>query len=494
VDAIKRLAELAIMMSEYEPVDLAYVENEIRTLVGCEAIVGCAPNACITDVVDAMMEDIQKRDWLASIRWTYEMMETKLYNFITPRPSTINRVFWQKYQDSPVAATTQFYEQSKMNNYIKVHDITRNIMFQYESKYGQLDITINLAKPEKDPLEIAKIKDERESDFPACQLCIENEGFVGRVDYPARSNHRVVRLAVQNESWGLQYSPYAYYEEHCIFFNIVHQPMVIKREVFEKILFIVKMFPHYFVGSNADLPLVGGSILTHEHFQGGKDNFPMARASIRRAFKLNQFPEVKGGILAWPMSVIRISCATIAPLVDAATHIYQRWCEYNDDTVDIIAHASDGTLHHTITPIARKKNDVYELDLVLRDNHTNDTHPEGVFHPHADLHHIKKENIGLIEVLGLAILPPRLKKELEEVEAYIKGDWSHVAPIHHEWADTLKARYTNDIDSKAFIQRAVGEKYVRVLEDAGVFKLDGTGIMAFDRFIAFLNDTKGRAL
>ena len=347
-----------------------------------------------------------------------------------------------------------------------------------------MEITINLSKPEKDPIEIAAAKKAKTSHYPACQLCFENEGYQGRLDHPARSNHRIIRFDLVGQEWGFQYSPYAYFNEHCIFLDSKHTPMTISRATFERLLDIVEIFPSYFAGSNADLPIVGGSILTHDHYQGGRHTFPMEKANLDKVFTFVGFETVEAGIVNWPMSVLRLKSTDKAALIELSDTILQKWRAYSDPTVQILAE-SNGEQHHTITPIARRKKGKFELDLVLRDNQTSKEHPDGIYHPHQDVQHIKKENIGLIEVMGLAILPPRLKNELKEVEEFLLGQREEVAPYHQAWADQLKAHHPDaTLESAQTIVRAsVGRIFKRVLEDAGVYKRTKEGQAAFMRFI-----------
>jgi UDPglucose--hexose-1-phosphate uridylyltransferase len=415
-----------------------------------------------------------------------EILASKLMDIFLSRPSEINKTFYEKYsKEEPKSATDYFYELSKNSNYIQMKAIQKNIQYNIETEYGKLDITINLSKPEKDPKQIAKQKTKQSVNYPKCLLCIENEGYQGRIGHPARSNHRMVRVALNGENWMLQYSPYVYYNEHCILLCNEHRDMKINRDTFEKILLFVEKFPHYFIGSNADLPIVGGSILSHDHYQGGNYEFAMAKAEEELTFSIDKFPNVQCSILKWPMSVIRIKHKDKDNLVQAATSILDEWKNYSDPLVQIQAF-TDGTQHNTITPIARMRNGMYELDLVLRNNRTDEEHPFGIFHPHEDVHHIKKENIGLIEVMGLAVLPARLEKELQQVEKFILNQPSEVADYHLEWAIELKVLYSdvaNTQNVSQLVQQEVGKKFLNVLKDAGVFKRDQEGQEAFKRFI-----------
>ncbi|SJZ92552.1 UDPglucose--hexose-1-phosphate uridylyltransferase [Pilibacter termitis] len=483
MELLQAFIEKAIKNEAIQELDTLYLANEIRALEGVDDLSCEIKNNSTLEIVDTLTDIAEENGRIEMLSWSREMFENKLYSFLTPLPSLVNKRFQENYAHSPKRATDVFYRLSEENNYIKTREIAKNIEFEHKSQYGVLNITINLSKPEKDPKEIAKAKLQATSHFPKCQLCMENEGYLGRSNHPARSNHRIIRLGLGNEKWGFQYSPYAYYKEHCIFLNELHQPMVINGEVFGKILALVEQFPHYFVGSNADLPIVGGSILTHEHFQGGIATLPMANAKMRRNFGLPQFPQIKAGILEWAMTVIRLSGKDLEELTKAATLILEKWQGYSDKSVEIIAQ-TNGVPHHTITPIARKRDEDFELDLVLRDNHTTAEFPDGVFHPHKDVQHIKKENIGLIEVMGLAILPPRLKTELVEVENYLLGKEHKIEEMHKPWAEEiLSRREITEENAGKIVLEELGEKFVRVLQDASVFKEDEKGKNALNRFL-----------
>ncbi|MEY8444448.1 UDP-glucose--hexose-1-phosphate uridylyltransferase [Lactococcus ileimucosae] len=419
-----------------------------------------------------------------------EAYTTALMDFITPLPSRVNQEFWTRYEIAPESATDYFYALTKCVDQVKTQGIARNITFEHASDYGNLEITINLSKPEKDPKAIAALKTaESSSDYPACPLCMDNEGFYGAANKAARSNHRLVRLKLNNEDWAFQYSPYAYYNEHAILLNQKHVPMVTNKETFRRLLDFLKQFPHYMIGANADLPIVGGSILNHDHYQAGRHIFPMMKADIREEVILKDFPQVKAAIVNWPMSVLRLKSSHRENLVSAAYHVLEQWKIYSDEPLYIHAQSADGTGHHTITSIAYKKNEQYVLDLVLRDNNISSEYPDGIFHPHPELHHIKKENIGLIEVMGLAILPPRLKNELKEVEKYLLDKDCEVNKVHIRWANQLKLRLEVSPENvEQEVQAAVGDVFAQVLKDAGVFKDDENGHAGFKRFIAFLNE------
>ncbi|SEG32267.1 UDPglucose--hexose-1-phosphate uridylyltransferase [Butyrivibrio sp. Su6] len=420
-----------------------------------------------------------------------DLFDTKLMGELTDRPSNIIKKFNEKLAESPEAATNFYYEFSKNTDYIRRYRISKDMKWIAPTEYGDLDITINLSKPEKDPKAIAAARNAKQSGYPKCQLCWENEGYSGRVDHPARENHRIIPVTIQNSKWGFQYSPYVYYNEHCIVFNSKHIPMKIEHDTFCKLFDFVKQFPHYFVGSNADLPIVGGSILSHDHFQGGHYTFAMAKAPVERTFTVNGFEDVKAGIVKWPMSVIRISAPEVNRVIALADVILNKWSGYTDEAAFIYAE-TDGTPHNTITPIARKRGEDFELDLVLRNNITTDEHPLGVYHPHAELHHIKKENIGLIEVMGLAVLPARLKKEMADLkEAILSGKdirKDEVLEKHADWVDAFSKKYDHidETNIDDIIQNEIGEIFMHVLEDAGVYKRTPEGQEAFDRFVKTL--------
>lgn len=411
-----------------------------------------------------------------------DCFSSTLMNLFLPSPSQVETCFWQKYSIHPVEATSYFYNLSQHSNYIKMNRIAKNIVFHTPSPYGTLDMTINLSKPEKDPKDIAKQKTTVSSTYPTCLLCIENEGFSGTSSLPDRANHRMISLHLNNHDWMLQYSPYLYYNEHCILLSKTHEPMALSKNSFYNLLSFVQEFPHYFIGSNADLPIVGGSILAHEHYQGGCYEFPMHRASVIDTFSIKAFPNIKCQLLNWPLSSLTISGSNLEDVAECTNYIYEKWKVYSDSEVNILAHTGS-TRHNTITPIARKKGDTFIMDIVLRNNRTDDKYPLGIFHPHADVQHIKKENIGLIEVMGLAILPGRLKEELEEVKNFIKGDSNQVADYHLTWAEDLKVHYNDSLDLDSYVKDAVGQKFSRVLEDAGVFKMTSEGITHFKQFI-----------
>ena len=420
-----------------------------------------------------------------------DLFDTKIMGCLIGRPGEIINKFDYLYKESPKKATDYFYDLSKKSNYIRWSRVQKDLKWKTHTEYGDLDITINLSKPEKDPKAIAMAKNMPSSAYPKCLLCKENEGYKGRVNHPARQNLRLIPLNLNNEQWYLQYSPYVYYNEHCIVLKGSHDPMKISKSTFVRLLDFVEKFPHYFLGSNADLPIVGGSILTHDHFQGGNYEFPMAKAPIEESYKLDGFKNVKIGRVKWPMSVIRLQGKNKSELVSLSDYVLNKWREYSDEILEINSHTND-TQHNTITPIARKRDELYEIDLVLRNNRTSENYEDGIFHPHKELHHIKKENIGLIEVMGLAVLPARLKHELKEITPYLLKqkdicllEKDEGLNKHVQWVMELIVKYTN-INSEnveEIINKEVGLKFEKVLEHAGVYKRDDKGIKGFSKFI-----------
>ncbi|MDY3303402.1 MAG: UDP-glucose--hexose-1-phosphate uridylyltransferase [Clostridia bacterium] len=421
-----------------------------------------------------------------------DLFDTRIMACLMPRPSEVTDKFWEIYKKSPKEATDYFYKLSCDSNYIRRYRIARDVKWAAPSDYGDIDITINLSKPEKDPKAIAAAKNAPQSGYPKCLLCRENEGYAGRVNSPARQNHRVIPLTINNSDWCFQYSPYVYYNEHCIVFNSCHTPMKIEKATFKKLLDFVGQFPHYFVGSNADLPIVGGSILSHDHFQGGNYEFAMAKAPIEKKLSFDGFDDVESGIVKWPMSTIRLRSEKAERLSELADKILLAWRGYTDEDAFIFAE-TDGEKHNTITPIARFKNGKYELDLVLRNNITTPEHPLGVYHPHAELHHIKKENIGLIEVMGLAVLPARLKNELDVLaDAIVNGkniDSDETIAKHADWVREFSVKYDSITDENVteILHREVGLVFLKVLEHAGVYKRNESGMKAFVKFTDYVN-------
>lgn len=442
----------------------------------------------LTEILDALMDDAYARGVLEENSVVYrDLFDTKLMGSLTPRPAQIMNQFKALMAESSKKATDWYYKFSQDTNYIRKDRIAKDIRWKTETEYGEIDISINQSKPEKDPKAIAAARNQPTSNYPRCMLCVENMGYAGRLNYPARQNHRIVPVTINNTDWYLQYSPYVYYNEHCICFNKEHTPMKIDRACFAKLLDFVRQFPHYFVGSNADLPIVGGSILAHDHFQGGRYTFAMERAPIETEISFDGYEDIKAGIVKWPMSVIRLNAKELERLVDLADKILGSWRGYTDEAAMILAE-TDGEPHNTITPIARRRGENYELDLVLRNNLTTPEHPFGIYHPHEQLHHIKKENIGLIEVMGLAILPGRLKKELEAVEAkLVSGEDMREDPLtksHAEWAENIAKNYEITAENvREIVQKETGLVFAQVLEQAGVYKRTPEGKEAFLRFV-----------
>lgn len=482
---VENFVSKVIAESSFEELDRIYLSNRVLALVGDGVLEIETDQDNLIELKDQLVEEAVRLETIEDSQTAREILGADLMDLVTPCPSQVNRDFWNTYAQSPEQAIADFYQLSQKNDYIKLKAIAKNIAYRVPSDYGELEITINLSKPEKDPKEIAAAKLVKSSNYPQCQLCMENEGYHGRVNHPARTNHRIIRFDISGQEWGFQYSPYAYFNEHCIFLDSNHRPMAISRQSFERLLAIVEQFPGYFAGSNADLPIVGGSILTHDHYQGGRHVFPMEVAPLQKSFTFEGFESVRAGIVQWPMSVIRLTSDSKDDLTNLAEKILLVWRQYSDPSVQVLAE-SNGTPHHTITPIARKRDGQFELDLVLRDNQTSPEHPDGIYHPHKDVQHIKKENIGLIEVMGLAILPPRLKEEVEQVAAYLVGENVLVEDYHQEWADELKENHpelTDRDQALEIVQESVGKIFARVLEDAGVYKQTEEGQAAFMRFV-----------
>ena len=464
-----RILEI-LRMDAYEPADEPQSED-LEEILKNLLDYACEKGICQDNVVER------------------DLFDTKLMGALTPLPSQVIAIFRELYRQSPEAATDWYYRFSCDTDYIRRYRIAKDMRWKYNSKFGPIDITINLSKPEKDPKAIAAAKNAPQSSYPKCQLCVENEGYAGRLNHPARQNHRIIPITVAESDWCLQYSPYVYYNEHCIVFNSRHIPMKIDRSAFKKLLDFVTLFPHYFVGSNADLPIVGGSILSHEHFQGGHYTFAMETAGIEMPLRFAGYEDITAGIVNWPMSVIRITGNDPDRLVDLADKILIAWRGYTDEAATILAE-TDGEPHNTITPIARRRGQAYELDLVLRNNLTTDAHPLGVYHPHADKHHIKKENIGLIEVMGLAVLPSRLKKELYDLADAIVANNPLTGELekHSAWVQELKTRHSfNAENALEILMEETGKVFAEVLEDAGVYKCDPEGRAAFLRFVNYVN-------
>ena len=482
---IEKFADEVINSGAYEPLDRVYVINKIRALVGDEAssVEANDEQTSVKQLVDLAVQNKKISDDVTS----REVLNDQLYDLITPTPSKINGIFWQKMQKSPEKATDWFYKLCENNNYVKKEAIAKNVVFSgTSSKEHGLEITINLSKPEKDPKAIAAAAHATGKKYPQCALCLENEGYLGGYGKNARSNLRIIRMNIGGRPWGFQYSPYAYFNEHCIFLDQKHIPMVINQQTLINLVEIEKTLPHYFVGSNADLPIVGGSMLAHEHYQGGRHTFPMMKAKIKKNVVFDDYPEVVAGIVDWPMSDLRLISDNSLGLIELGAKIINFWDHYSDSARQI--KAFDGkTRHHTVTPIMHREGKNFVLDLVLRDNNTSENYPLGIFHPHKELWHIKKENIGLIEVMGRAILPGRLKSELEEVKKYWMGQDNKMAISHKEWADQIKAEQNITADNvDAVMQQALVEVFEQVLQDAGVFKNNADGDEGWDKFITAL--------
>jgi len=496
------------------PEDKVYTVNRLLELFQLEEYEESDPDykMPLKDILEGMVNYAYEQGIIKENSVVYrDLFDTKIMGLLVPRPSEVIREFKTLYQSSPQKATEYYYKLSQDSDYIRRYRIEKDVKWVTKTEYGDMDITINLSKPEKDPKAIAAAKLMKQSGYPKCQLCKENEGYAGRLNHPARQNHRVIPIKINHENWGFQYSPYVYYNEHCIVFNYEHVPMKIDKAAFKKLFDFVKLFPHYFVGSNADLPIVGGSILSHEHFQGGRYDFAMAKAPVETTFTFKGFEQVQAGIVKWPMSVIRLRAKDTKPLIELGDVILNAWRIYTDEEAFVYAFSDkSGHLlskeeadncvdkeslepHNTITPIARKTDDFFELDLVLRNNVTTKEHPLGVYHPHEELHHIKKENIGLIEVMGLAVLPSRLKEEMEVLkECILKGEdlsANEKTAKHKDWVEQFLFKYKeiseNTIDD--IIKKEIGLVFLQVLEHAGVFKRNEKGKEAFLKFIKTLN-------
>ena len=491
-EAIRQLVEYGLAKELIHPADAIYARNQILLVMQLNEYADgqVVPSRKLHEILEVLTEDSVRRGVCEDNGTARELFDTKLMGCLTPRPSEVQWMFADRYDRlGAEAATDWYYQFSQDTNYIRRNAIAKDVKWVTSTSCGDLDITINLSKPEKDPRAIAAAKNAPQSGYPKCLLCVENEGYAGRMNHPARENHRVIPITINNSAWCLQYSPYVYYNEHCIVFNQKHTPMRIENATFRKLLDFVKQFPHYFVGSNADLPIVGGSILSHDHFQGGRYTFAMEKAPVEREWVFSGFEDVKAGIVHWPMSCIRLSSPDDNRLVELAGRILAAWRGYTDPDCFIFAE-TDGQMHNTITPIARKRGENYELDLVLRNNITTEEHPMGVYHPHANLHHIKKENIGLIEVMGLAVLPSRLKTEMAELaDALVNGlpvsEYSENIAKHAQWAQEIQRRYEITRDNvEGILRKEIGMVFAQVLEDAGVYKLNESGREGFVRFLA----------
>ena len=493
-EAIERLIDYAVKRNIITLPDAVFVRNRLLDLLGLTSYESCRADSGdmeIDEILSPLIDYAVEKGIIADTGASRDLFDTRVMGLLMPMPREVMERFDERYDISPDFATQWYYRFSQDVNYVRAGRIKKDLVWQYESEYGTLDITVNLSKPEKDPRDIAAARNAKAGGYPKCQLCIENSGYAGHISYSARQNLIPLPLTVAGQDWWLQYSPYGYYNEHCIFFNNEHKPMKIDSEVFDKLLDIIDYLPHYFVGSNADLPIVGGSILSHEHFQGGGYSFAMDRAELEMEFVKEGFEEVKCGIVKWPMSVIRLSSRNRVKLVALASRVLTAWRSYSDPTVTIYAE-TDGTPHNTITPIARKSGEEYIIDLVLRNNLTTEERPMGLYHPAPELHHIKKENIGLIEVMGLAVLPSRLAEEIKLMEdALVNGkslaDDPRLDP-HANWCTELVSRHPelSGENVRAIIESEIGAVFLQVLTDAGVFKRDEKGREAFLRFIDFV--------
>lgn len=491
---IKKLVAYGLQTGLIAEEDKIYTTNRLLELFELDEPGECHEEITVSaaeleSILSSMLDYAAEKGILQEDSVVYrDLFDTKIMAALMPRPSEVIRRFWELYESSPKAATDYYYKLSQDSDYIRRYRIAKDKKWVTQTAYGDLDITINLSKPEKDPKAIAAAKNAKQAGYPKCLLCVENEGYAGRVNHPARGNHRIIPVTINDSKWGFQYSPYVYYNEHCIVFNSQHIPMKIERATFCKLFDFVKQFPHYFVGSNADLPIVGGSILSHDHFQGGHYEFAMAKAPVEREFTIPGFEDVCAGVVKWPMSVIRLRGKETERVIALADVILNKWRGYTDEAAFIYAQTG-GEPHNTITPIARKRGDWYELDLVLRNNITTEEHPLGVYHPHAKLHHIKKENIGLIEVMGLAVLPARLKTEMADLKkAILEGRdlrKDEVLEKHADWVEEFSCKYEKIDESNIdkIVEEEIGLVFMQVLEDAGVYKRTEEGQVAFDRFI-----------
>lgn len=484
---INALIDYAQERELISPLDVTYVKNRIIDIMKLDEFCDEAPSdKSLEELLVSLCEDAAERGIIGRTQTEFDLFDTRIMGELTPRPAEVIAKFCELYLESPECATDWYYEFSQDTDYIRRYRIARDMKWEAESEYGTLDITVNLAKPEKDPREIAAAKNAKKSGYPKCALCPESEGYAGRIDFPARQNHRIIPIEIEGALWNFQYSPYVYYNEHCIVFNHEHTPMKIDSAVFGKLLSFLDVCPHYFVGSNADLPIVGGSILSHEHFQGGKYTFAMERAPVEKEYRLRGFEDITVGRVRWPMSVIRIASENKERLCALASKILEVWRGYTDEDAYIFSHTGD-TPHNTITPIARLRDGKYELDLVLRNNITTEERPFGLYHPKPELHHIKRENIGLIEVMGLAVLPARLKREIaimcEYAEAERNFRENEDIEKHADWYDEIRGNKKTDESYEDFFKREIGKAFSECLECAGVFARDEKGKSAFDKFI-----------
>ncbi|MGL6108030.1 UDP-glucose--hexose-1-phosphate uridylyltransferase [Romboutsia sp.] len=492
---VNRLINFALQNNLINKLDAVYASNLILEVLELNEFEEVEVNETLntpTSILENILDYAVEKGMIENTITERDLFDTKVMNCVMPRPSEVIRTFNEKYNKDKKEATKYYYNMSIASNYIRKDRTDQNIVWKTPTEYGDLDITINLSKPEKDPRDIAKAKLMKATSYPKCLLCKENEGFKGNINHPARQNHRIIPMEFAGDKWFLQYSPYVYYNEHCIILNAKHIPMKITKKTFANLLGFIDQLPHYFAGSNADLPIVGGSILSHDHYQGGNYTFAMEVAQIEETFNINGFDKTKVSRVKWPMSVVRLNGENKEEILDLADHILNSWRSYSDDSVEII-NETNGEPHNTITPIARKIGNVYELDLVLRNNRTSEEHPMGIFHPHNEVHHIKKENIGLIEVMGLAVLPARLKEELNTLgELLVQGvesiDKNEVLNHHASWYKQIRDNYTDITTENVenILRDEVGNKFSTVLEHAGVFKRNEVGIAAFNKFIKSL--------
>ncbi|QEO64054.1 UDP-glucose--hexose-1-phosphate uridylyltransferase [Bacillus altitudinis] len=497
-EKLEQLIQYGINKELISPLDMDYTRNRLLEVLGLDDAEPrtVSGDSDLEDILMPMLDWAVETGLIPDGTDTYrDLLDAKIMGCLVAPPSVIYAKFEEKRKHcGPKAATSWFYEMQQHAHYIHTGRIAKNVQWFTPTEDGELEITINLSKPEKDPKAIAEAKKLSQKQYPLCLLCKENVGFGGRINHPARQNHRIIPVTLTNESWFMQFSPYVYYNEHCIVFKGEHEPMQISKKTFERLLSFISTYPHYFIGSNADLPIVGGSILSHDHFQGGAHEFPMAKAKMEEVFSLEKFPRVKAGIVKWPMSVIRLQSSDQQTLAEAADFILHEWKMYSDPEAGLFSHTGD-TPHNTITPIARRHGDEYELDLVLRNNRTDKQHPDGIFHPHKEVHHIKKENIGLIEVMGLAVLPGRLAEELSQLKAALlsKHPLEEIKACpsimkHESWAERLIEENTFTKDNvEAILQKEIGLIFSRILAQAGVFKRTEQGKTAFKRFIQTLH-------
>ena len=493
--SIKKLVCYGLEKDFFKEQDVTYITNQLIDALHLDEFVDDGENYVAVDLEATLKEilDYAVEKGIIEDSIVYrDLFDTRIMGLMIPRPSEVTEKFYALYKKSPEAATDYFYNISRDSDYIRRYRIKKDLKWLADTEYGELEITVNLSKPEKDPKAIAAAKAAPQAGYPKCLLCKENEGYAGRVNSPARQNHRIIPVTINNSDWCFQYSPYVYYNEHCIVFNSLHTPMQINNDTFVKLFDFVKLFPHYFVGSNADLPIVGGSILSHDHFQGGHHTFAMAKAPIETEVNFEGFDDVEAGIVKWPMSVIRLRADNNDRIIELARKILAKWRAYTDEAAFIFAE-TDGEPHNTITPIARKNGDKFELDLVIRNNITTPEHPMGVYHPHKELHNIKKENIGLIEVMGLAVLPARLKDEMAQLETAILSGADlrkdETLAKHADWVDSFKTKYDSITKENVekIIKDEIGLVFSKVLEHAGVYKRDADGKAAFLRFINSVN-------